>query len=150
MGAEVDDFLAATMPRLTEAEIALHNGDASSRMAMWSRNDPVTLFGAAFTGRGWAEVSPIFERLGSSFSTCTSYENEVIAAGASGELAYIVAFEHTTASVAGAPPQPYMLRVTTVFRREDGEWKVVHRHGDPLASKTAAALAERMSSAAPR
>jgi ketosteroid isomerase-like protein len=118
-------------------------------MAMWSRNDPVTLFGAAINGHGWAELGPVFERLGSSFSNCTSYQNEVIAAGASGDLAYTVAFEHTAASVAGAPPQPYMLRVTTVFRREDGEWKVVHRHGDTLASKHAATLAERFT-AAPR
>jgi hypothetical protein len=32
-------------------------------------------------------------------------------------------------------------RATTVFRREDGEWKIVHRHGDPLASTAAAELA---------
>jgi ketosteroid isomerase-like protein len=145
MGAEVDDFLAATMPRLNEAEIALHNGDADPRFAMWSHNDPVTLFGAAYTASGWAEIGPIFERLGSSFSNCTSYQNEVIAAGASGDLAYVVAFEHTTASIGGAAPQAYVLRATTVFRREDGEWKVVHRHGDP-ASETAGALADRMAS----
>ena len=145
MGTETDEFLAATMPRLNEGEIALHNGDAGPRMAMWSHHDPVTLFGAAFNGGGWAEIGSVFEQLGSSFSSCAAYENEVIAAGASGDLAYIVAFEHTTASVKGAPPQPYVLRVTTVFRREDGEWKVVHRHGD-AASETAAALAERMAS----
>jgi ketosteroid isomerase-like protein len=145
MGAEVDDFLAAIMPRLNQAEIALHNGDAAPRIAMWSRNDPVTLFGAASSGVGWAEIGPLFERLGSSFSNCTSYQNQVVAAGASGDLAYIVALEHTTASIKGAPPQPYVLRVTTVFRREDGEWKVVHRHGDP-ASETAGALVERLAS----
>jgi ketosteroid isomerase-like protein len=145
MGTEVDDFLAATMPRLNQAEIALHNGDAAPRIAMWSRHDPLTLFGAAWSGGGWAEIGPVFERLGSSFSNCTSYQIEVVAAGASGDLAYIVAYEHTTASINGAPPQPYVLRVTTVFRREDGEWKVVHRHADP-ASETAGALAERMAS----
>jgi ketosteroid isomerase-like protein len=142
---EADDFLAAAMPRLTEAETALHNGDAGPRMAMWSRTDPVTLFGAALGGRGWAEIGPIFERLGASFSNCTAHKNEVLAAGASGDLAYTVAFEHTTASVNGAPPQPYMLRVTTVFRREDGDWKIVHRHGDPLASQSAAEIMERLS-----
>lgn len=145
MGAEVEDFLGATMPRLNEAEIALHNGDAGPRIAMWSRTDPVTLFGAALGGTGWAEIGPIFEQLGSSMSNCTAYENEVIAAGASGDLAYIVALEHTTASVKGAPPQPYVLRVTTVFRREDGEWKVVHRHGDP-ASDSGSAMAQRLTS----
>jgi ketosteroid isomerase-like protein len=145
MGTEVDAFLAATMPRLNQAEIALHNGDAAPRIAMWSRNDPVTVFGAARNGRGWAEIGPLFERLGSSFSNCTSYRIEVVAAGASGDLAYIVALEHTTASIKGAPPQPYVLRVTTLFRRENGEWKVVHRHADP-ASETAGALAERLAS----
>ncbi len=149
MGTEVDDFLAATMPRLNQAEVALHNGDAAPRIAMWSRNDPLTLFGAAWSGGGWAEIGPVFERLGSSFSNCTSYQIEVVAAGASGDLAYIVALEHTTASITGAPPQPYVLRVTTVFRREDGEWKVVHRHADP-ASETAGALAERLASTSVR
>jgi ketosteroid isomerase-like protein len=38
-----------------------------------------------------------------------------------------------------------MLRVTTVFRREDGDWKIVHRHGDPLASASAAEIMERLS-----
>jgi ketosteroid isomerase-like protein len=143
--SETGDFLAATMPQLTEAEIALHNGDAAPRIAMWSPNEPVTLFGAAVTRSGWADVRATFEWLGSSFSDCTSYRNEVIAAGASGDLAYIVAFEHTTAAVNGAPPQPYMLRVTTVFRREDGKWRIVHRHGDSLASRAAAGIAERLS-----
>lgn len=145
MGTEVDDFLAATMPRYEQAEIALHNGDAAPRFVTWSHNDPVTLFGAAFSGTGWDKIQPLFEGLGSTFSNCTSYENEIVAAGASGDLAYMVAFEHTTASLNGAPPQPYVLRVTTVFRREEGEWKVVHRHGDP-ASESAVALAKRLAS----
>jgi ketosteroid isomerase-like protein len=139
MGGEVDEFLASTMPKLNEAEIALHNGDAAPRIRMWSHKDPVTLFGAARSGNGWREILPLFERLGATFSDCSSFENEVVATGASGDLAYLVAFEHTTASVAGEPPQPYVLRVTTVFRREDGEWKVVHRHADP-ATDTAAQL----------
>lgn len=138
MGNEIDEFLAATMPRFNEAEKALHNGDAGPRIAMWSHEDPVTLFGAAFSGRGWAEIGPIFERLASSFSNGTSSQNEVVAAGASGDLAYTVALEHTTVSLNGKPPQPYVLRVTTVFRREAGEWKVVHRHADE-ASATAVA-----------
>jgi ketosteroid isomerase-like protein len=69
---------------------------------------------------------------------CKSWEYEVIAAGASGDLAYIVGIEHTTASVGGAAPELYELRVTTVFRREHGDWKVVHRHADPLPTSASA------------
>ena len=35
-----------------------------------------------------------------------------------------VAYEHFTASIYGAPAEPYTLRVTHVYRREDGEWKL--------------------------
>jgi ketosteroid isomerase-like protein len=130
--ADVDEFLAAVLPPLTAADTAIHNGDAGPRIALWSRKNPVTLFGALQTKRGWREISPIFEMLASRFSNCESFEYEVIAAGVSGDLAYIAGVEHTTAAVGDAAPQSYALRVTTVFRREDGEWRVVHRHADPV------------------
>lgn len=131
--AEVDDFLASVMPRLIAADTALHNGDAEPRIAIWSRNDPVTLFGAILMSNGWNGIEPVFRRLASQFGSGT-YEYEVVAAGASGDLAYVAGFERTTASVGGGPPEAYSLRVTTVFRRENGEWKVVHRHADPVSS----------------
>ncbi len=98
----------------------------------------MTLFGAAVTKTGWAEIGPTFHWLASNFSNCESFQYEVVAAGVSGDLAYIVGIEHTTASVGGAPPDTYSLRVTTVLRREDGEWKVVHRHGDPVPDSASA------------
>lgn len=129
---EVGEFLAATVPRLEEADTALHNGNPELRSAIWSHNDPVTLFGALLSKSGWGEIGPTFDWLASNFSNCESFQYEVVAAGVSGDLAYIVGMEHTTASVRGAPPAPYSLRVTTILRREGGEWKVVHRHADPV------------------
>ena len=137
---ETQQFLATMRPRITEAETALHNGDPGPRIAMWSRVDPVTLFGAVVSGSGWDQIGPIFGSLGEQFSDCRSYENQIIAAEASGDLAYTVALEHTTASINGAEPQPYVLRVTTIFRREAGEWKVIHRHGDALATDSGEAV----------
>ena len=131
--SEVDDFLDQTMPRLTTAEIALHNGDAEPRLAMWSRNDPVTLFGAWLSDAGWDDVSRTFRLLAARFSDCTAYDIDIVAAGASGDLAYTVAYEHTTVSVEGTP-RTYTLRVTQIYRLEDGEWKLAHRHGDELAA----------------
>ena len=55
---------------------------------------------------------------------------ELIAAGACGDLAYTVAFEHKTVDTSGGGRATYTLRTTHVFRREDGEWRIVHRHGD--------------------
>ncbi len=129
--SETEDFLGSVLPRLKEADTALHNGDARPRMAIWSHNDPVTLFGALLNVSGWGEVNRAFEWLASRFSN-GSYDYEVIAAGASGDLGYIVGIEHSAASVGGAAPEAYELRVTTILRREDGEWKVVHRHADPM------------------
>ena len=139
--SEVEAFLESTMPRLTAAEIALVNGDAGPRMALWSHHDPVTLFGAAATKRGWAEIAPLFEWLASDLSSCASYDLEVLAAGVSGDLAYTVALEHVTASLGASEPTSFSLRVTTIFRREEGEWKPVHRHGDPYDASAADAIA---------
>jgi len=128
--SETAEFLASTMPRQVDAETAIHNGDPNPRLAMWSQHDPVTLFGAWVSKSGWEDVSGTFRWLASRFADCKAYEVELIAAGASGDLAYTVAYEHTTASVEGRPAASYTLRVTHVYRREDGEWRVVHRHGD--------------------
>jgi ketosteroid isomerase-like protein len=50
-------------------------------------------------------------------------------ADVSGHLAYTVHRERTSVSVDGSP-RDYVLRVTQVYRREAGTWKVVHRHAD--------------------
>ncbi len=129
--SEVDDFLADVLPRLHEAEVALHHGDAGPRHALWSHDDPVTLFGAAVNRSGWSAIASTFDWLATGFRDCTSLEHEIVAAGASGDLAYLVAIERISATVDGNPTS-YALRATTIFRREEGVWRVVHRHGDSM------------------
>lgn len=127
----IDPIPSSVLEQHKTADVAFHNGDATGRKRSWSHREPVTLFGAAVTKAGWAEIGPAFDWLASRFSNCTAFDIEVIAAGTSGDLAYIAAIERTTCSVGGAAPAPYALRVTTVLRRDGGEWKVIHRHGDP-------------------
>jgi ketosteroid isomerase-like protein len=128
--SELEEFLATTLAHQVEAEEALHNGDPEPRLAMWSTKDPVTVLGAVRSVSGWDEVSQLFRWLGSGFSDCASYRFELAAAAVSGDLAYTVGYEHTTVSWDGIPLDPYTLRVTHVYRREDGDWKIVHRHAD--------------------
>ncbi len=123
-----EEFITWVQTVLTEAEVAIHNGEASPRRAIWSRNDPVTVWGAWKNAVGQAELDDLFAHLAESFSDCTSYELELVEAEVLGDVAYTVGFEHTSASVNGVPTS-YTLRATQIYRREEGEWKVAHRHG---------------------
>ena len=129
MATETEQFLDEMLPRQRAAEQAIHNGDAEPRIALWSRTDPVTVFGAKMSSSGWPDVEQMFRTVASWFSDSTDYEFEVIAAGASGDLAYTVGYERNQVKVDGEP-RTYTLRVTHVYRREDGQWRIVHRHGD--------------------
>ncbi|ANT50016.1 nuclear transport factor 2 family protein [Mesorhizobium amorphae] len=126
-----EDFLAWVKTALYEAELALHNGDPAPRRALWSRNEPVSVLGAWRNAHGQRELEELFAALGTSFSDCTSYAFELLSYDVVGDMAYTEGFEHTSASVDGRP-RTYTLRVTQVYRREGGEWRVVHRHGDTV------------------
>lgn len=129
--AGTDTFVAEVVPLLRDEIAALHRGDLGPRLALWSPHDPVTLFGARFSARGWGEVGPTFSRLAAAFGGSDGVDVEVLAAGVSDTLGYVVAVERSTTVVDGQHAT-YALRVTTVLRREDDTWRVVHRHADPL------------------
>lgn len=124
-----NDFLQWFNTTWRRAEDALHNGDSSGRFSTWSDREPVTLFGAWFEARGPEAAREVFLKLADSFSHSVSGDIELIAADVSGDLAYTVHREATSTRVNGEP-SAYVLRVTQVYRREDDEWKVVHRHAD--------------------
>lgn len=133
MATETEQFIAEMLPRQRAAEHAIHNGDAEPRIALWSRADPVTVFGAKMSSSGWPDVEQMFHQVASWFSDSEDYEFEVIAAGASGDLAYTVGYERNRGKM-GSQPLNSTLRVTHVYRREEGQWRIVHRHGDVLAT----------------
>lgn len=126
-----DEFLAWVNTALYDAERALHNGDASPRRGLWSRREPVSVLGAWQSANGQRELDELFGSLGESFSDCTSFEFELLAYDVVGDMAYTVGFEHTSASVDGQP-RTYTLRATQVYRREEDEWRVSHRHADTV------------------
>jgi ketosteroid isomerase-like protein len=130
---ERDDFLAWVRTSLYEAELALHNGDASARRALWSRNEPVSVLGAWRSANGRQELDDLFTGLERSFSDCMSFAFELQACDVVGDMAYTAGLEHTSTSVDGEP-RSYTLRATQVYRREDGEWRVAHRHADPVSA----------------
>ena len=128
-----ENFLAWVKTTLYQAELALHNGNPASRRALWSRRDPVSVLGAWRNANGQTEVDNLFVFLGKSFSNCTSQVFEMQAFDVIGDMAYTAGLEHTSVSVDGEP-RAYTLRATQVYRREDGQWRVVHRHGDTVTA----------------
>jgi ketosteroid isomerase-like protein len=129
-----DDFLTWVKTALYEAELALHNGDPAPRRALWSANEPVSVLGAWRNAHGQREIDELFTTLGQSFSDCTSYAFELLAYDVVGDMAYTAGFEHSSASVDGQP-RTYTLRATQVYRREGGQWRVAHRHGDTVTEQ---------------
>ena len=129
MNTETKVFVGEFLPKLVAAERQIHAGDAQPRLDLWSRNDPITVFGAKESGQGWVQLESMFKTVAGWFSDPVSYEFELVAAGASGDMAYTVGYERNEVMVDGKP-RTYTLRATHVFRREAGEWRTVHRHAD--------------------
>jgi ketosteroid isomerase-like protein len=125
---ETEQFLAEMMPAQRAADEAIHAGDAGPRIALWSHTDPTTLFGANLDAFGWDNVEPTFHQVASWFKGVEDFQIEVVAAEASGDVAYTVTYEHSRVAVEGKT-RSYTLRVTNAYRRENGQWRLVHRHG---------------------
>lgn len=141
----LDDFFAQTVERHAAATTGVRNGDPAPFLDQLSTHDPVTLFPASQHPQvGWDAVSRAIRNVASVYSGSTEVEFEVLAAGVSGDLAYVVGFERAASSVAGAAREELALRVTQVYRREGGGWRLVHRHADPGPGGTAAHLRRAM------
>ena len=84
---------------------------------------------------GWKQVAETMERAASHYRDGEVIGFENVAKYVTAELAYIVWVERNKAKLVGRQDiVPFDLRVTTIFRPEDGTWKVVHRHADPITT----------------
>ena len=85
--------------------------------------------------RGWNEAAQTMERAASRYRDGEIVGFEIVAKHVSAELAYVVEVEQLKGRFGGREElSAYDLRVTMIFRPEDGEWKVVHRHADQITA----------------
>jgi ketosteroid isomerase-like protein len=123
----------AFLTRRAAATAAFFAGDPEPWKAMASHTPAITMFGG-FGGyeQGWEAVADRY-----TWAAAANAEGhvavEIIAWHVTGDLAYTVAIERGMVRAAGATAAtPKALRVTEVFRKEGGAWRLVHRHADPL------------------
>jgi len=128
---EREDFTQKTAEQLGRANDAMMAGDPEPYIEMWSRRDPVSLFGAWGPCKtGWTQLAETFRWVGSRFSEGENAGVDLDVVYVSGDLAYTVGYEHAEVSIGGGGKRTIKIRATHIYRREDGEWKIVHRHGD--------------------
>jgi ketosteroid isomerase-like protein len=90
--------------------------------------------------RGRRQVEETLDRAASNYRDGDLTGAELIATYVSAELACVVEVERGRAKVGGGTePLPLALRVTSLFRLENGTWKLVHRHADPVTAPRPAA-----------
>ncbi len=104
---------------------------------LWSHKEDVSLLNPFGTlNKGWRQVSKTLDQVSSQvregeiiFETLLTYVTS--------NFAFIVEVEKSRAKIGKREEfTDYDLRVTTIFRHEDGGWKILHRHADQMVSRS--------------
>jgi hypothetical protein len=134
-----------TIPEGLRRAIAQHdtalnqfvNGDCRLWKELCSRREDVTIVGAwGGYERGWEEVASRYDWAAAQFANSNGrVDVENVSTVVGSELAYTVDIERANVRRRGSDEVvPMALRVTTVYRCESEEWKMMHRHADNVVS----------------
>lgn len=128
----LDQFL----DRYHRAADAFSRGDPDPVKELYSEAEDIALanpFGPARCGREAVLAALAYAASRMSDGRVVGFDELVRYEG--GDLATILEIEHWRARIGdGSSVEPFQLRVTTTFRRENGEWRIVHRHADPIST----------------
>ena len=133
--AAVDDFDHV----LEQCQLAIGEfvkGNPEPMQKLFSHREDVTLLNPPGSlAHGWEQVAQTQERAAAPYRAGEIVGFENVAKYVTAELAYTVWLEHTKAKVGGSEDiTSIALRVTMIFRPEEGTWKIVHRHADPITT----------------
>ena len=130
--SELDRFVEQYHRALDE----FFRGNPEPAKQLYSHLEDATLanpFGPVASG--WKEISTTMEHAASNYRDGRATGFERVARNVTPELAYLVEVERFQAKVGGKGEMAVgALRVTSILRREGGDWKIVHRHADPITS----------------
>ena len=115
---------------------AFVKGDPELLKDLYSRRDDVIIanpFGPP--AKGWKQAAATMERAATNYRDGEATGFERISEYATADLGYIIEIERFRSKVGGSDKlASFALRVTTIFRREEGVWRIILRHADPITS----------------
>jgi ketosteroid isomerase-like protein len=104
---------------------------------LWSRSDDITLANplGGFR-RGWPAVEEGLNNVAAGSEGGWSCEFDEVTTVTGSDVGYAFEVERFESKLKGPEGRaPWALRVTMVFRLEEGGWKLVHRQADPLTTQ---------------
>jgi ketosteroid isomerase-like protein len=111
-------------------------GNPEPVKGLFSHGEDVTLANPLGPpAHGWDEVAATIEHAASQFRDGRLVGVEIVEKQVTPEFAYTMWLEHAEGKVGEREDiAPSTLRVAMIYRPEEGEWKVVHRHADPITT----------------
>ena len=125
-----EDEVRQASARFYAALNSMAHGDGSPMSAVWAHGgDVTTMHPIGKREVGWEQVQPVWEQVASICSEGqVRLHDQLIRVGT--DLAYEVGVEEGEITMAGERVA-FNERVTNIYLREGGEWKIVHHHSDP-------------------
>jgi ketosteroid isomerase-like protein len=135
-----DTSFRAFLSEWEKAQARFINGDPTLWKQNSSHRNDATILGAfgGYGEKGWDAVGARYDWASSQYKGGgATLKVEYINIGVSGDLGFTVAIERQAGARVGDQQNPTRraLRATQIFRKEDGAWKLLHRHADPLVEK---------------
>ena len=126
-----DATRAKIIETLHAAEEAFIRGEVGLRLDSWSHRDPVTVFAALGPSKaGWPQLEPLFRSVAARLAEGRDVTYELAGFDANQSMAWSAGFLRFWVSIDGGPVEQRTLRVTHVYRRERGTWKIAHEHSN--------------------
>lgn len=118
---------------------AILNGDGSLYLALFADRDDITLgnpFGPF--GQGRAEVAATLANAANKYQRGSARVERVALYGDT-DFVCLVEIEHDRAQLVGSDEySEFSVRVTSIYERIAGQWKLAHRHADPITTARSA------------
>ena len=122
-----------------DASRRLMNGDSTGYANLMAHSDRLTIFGplGGPSPDGWSDGFARAQAAGArQFRGGISSTVELVRSYVSDSLVVVVKIERNKVRLGDREqPEEWVERSTEVYAREGSEWKIVHRHSDPLVER---------------